>query len=207
MADISDHFPCLLSLQLEMSPNKESPLYKFTGSINDEKFFAMNNELPYKDWTHLLDYDVDDSYANLSEEITTVLNKHAALVLKRIQPRDICKERWVTKALLKSSKKLKRYYCASLNLSKDDEKYRKYIRYQNAFNVVKRYVHESYCKQRLVDHNANAHKLWQVLKELINKSHDKTNLVDKIMAMVYYCKISLKYVMPLISISVVLEMN
>ena len=86
------------------------------------------------------------------------------------------------KAVLKSSKKLKRYYCASLNLSKDDEKYRKYIRYRNAFNVVKRYAHESYYKQRLVDHNTNAHKLWQVLKELINKSHDKTNLIEKIMA-------------------------
>ena len=82
MDDISDHFPCLLSLQLKMSPNKESPLYKFTRSINDEKIFAMNNELLYKDWTHLLDYDVDDSYAKLSEEITTVLNKHAPLMLK-----------------------------------------------------------------------------------------------------------------------------
>ena len=120
--DISDHFPCLLSLQLKMSPNKEAPLYKITRSINDEKMFAMNNKLLYKDWTHVQNYDVDDSYANLSEEITTVLNKHAPLVLKRIQPRDICKERWMTKALIKSSKKLKRYYCASLNLSKDDEK-------------------------------------------------------------------------------------
>ena len=105
-----------------MSPNKESPLYKVTRSINDEKIFAMNNELLYKDWTHLLDYDIDDSYAKLSEVIATVLNKHAPLVLKRIQPRDICRERWMTKALLKSSKKLKRYYCASLNLSRDDEK-------------------------------------------------------------------------------------
>ena len=104
-----------------MSPNKESPLYKFTRSINDEKVFAMSNELVYKDWTHLLDYAVDDSYAKFSEEITTVLSKHASLVVKRIQPRDICKERWMTKALLKSSKKLKTYYCASLNLSKDDE--------------------------------------------------------------------------------------
>ena len=76
----------------------------------------MNDELLYKDQSHLLDYDV-------------VLNKHAPLVLKRIQPRDICKERWMTKALLKYSKKLKRYYYASLNLSKDDEKYRNYIRY------------------------------------------------------------------------------
>ena len=127
--DISDHFSCLLSLQLKMSPNKESPLYKFTRSINDEKTFAMDNELLYKDWTHLLDYDIDDSYAKLSEEITIVLNKDLPLVLKRIQPRDICRKRWMTKALLKSSKKLKRYYCASLSLSKDDEKYRKYIRY------------------------------------------------------------------------------
>ena len=109
--DISDHFPCLLSLQLKMSPNKVSPLYKFTRSIHDKKVFAMNNELLYKDWTHLLDYDVDDSYAKLSEEITTVLNKHAPLVLKRIQPRDICKERWITKALLKSSKKLEMLLC------------------------------------------------------------------------------------------------
>ena len=108
--DISDHFPCLLSLQLKMSPNKESPLYKFTSSINDEKIFVMNNELLYKDWTHLLGYEVDDSYVKLSEEITIVLNKHGPLVLKRIQPRDICKEKWMTKALLKSSKKLKRYY-------------------------------------------------------------------------------------------------
>ena len=28
--------------------------------------------------------------------------------------------------------------------------------------------------------NTNAHKLWQVLQELINKSHDETNLIDKI---------------------------
>ena len=129
MDDISDHFPCLLSLQLKMSPSKESPLYKFTRSINDEKIFAMNNQLLYKDWTHLPAYDVDDSYVKLSEEITTALNRHAPLVLKRKQPRYICTERWMTKALLKSSKKLKRYYCASLNLSKDDEKYRKSIRY------------------------------------------------------------------------------
>ena len=67
-------------------------------------------------------------------------------------------------------------------MSKDDEKYRKYMRYQNAFNVVKRYPCESYYKQRLVDHNTNACKLWQVLKQLINKSHDKINLIDRIMA-------------------------
>ena len=89
--DISDHFPCLLSLQLKMLPNKESLLYKFTRSINDEKILAINNELLYKDWTYLLEYDVYDSYAKLSKEITTVWNKHAPLVLKRIQPRDICK--------------------------------------------------------------------------------------------------------------------
>ena len=87
----------------------------------------------------------------------------------------------MTKALLRSSKKLKRYYCASLNLSKDDDKYRKNIRYQNVFNVVKRYAHESYYKHWLVDHSTYAHKPWQVLKELINKSHDKINVVDKIM--------------------------
>ena len=76
------------------------------------------------------------------------------------------------------------------------------------FNVVKGYAHESYYKQRLVDHNTNACKLWQVLKQLINKSHDKTNLIDKIMANeVHYCKINLKYVMPLISISVAFGMK
>ena len=80
----------------------------------------MNNELSYKDWKHLLDYDIDDSYTKC-EEITTVLNKHAPLVLKRTQPLCICREWWTTKALLKSSKKLKWYYCASLNLSKDDK--------------------------------------------------------------------------------------
>ena len=68
-------------------------MYKFTRSINDEKIFVMNSELLYKDWTHLLDYDVDDSYAKLSEGITTVLNKHVPLILKSLQPRDICKER------------------------------------------------------------------------------------------------------------------
>ena len=94
-------------------------------SINDDKIFAMTNELLYRDWTHLPGCDIDDSYPKLSEEITTVLNKHKPLVLKRIQLRVICRERWMTKALLKSSKKLKKYYCASLNLSKDNEKYRK----------------------------------------------------------------------------------
>ena len=47
------------------------------------KIFAMNNELLYKDWTHLLDYDIDDSYAKLSEEITTVLNIHAPIVREK----------------------------------------------------------------------------------------------------------------------------
>ena len=82
--DISGHYLCLLSLLLKMSPNKESPLYKFTKFINDEKIVARNNELLYKDWKHLLDYDIDDSYAKINEEIRRLLNKHAPLVLKRI---------------------------------------------------------------------------------------------------------------------------
>ena len=35
----------------------------------------MNSELLYKDWTHLLDYDIEDSYAKSCEEITTVLKQ------------------------------------------------------------------------------------------------------------------------------------
>ena len=71
--DISDYFPCILSICFNQQIRKEEPLYVLKCRLNDNAIFSIN-KLLHENWKSILQYDVNTAYDVLLSKINNSLN-------------------------------------------------------------------------------------------------------------------------------------
>ena len=91
----------------------------------------------------------DDAYSFLLDNIVGATNIFAPLKLKNVSNKCLKREAWITKGLIKSSRKREKLYKRCCKLPRDDPLYQKYILYRNKYNCVKLAAKQRYYRDVL----------------------------------------------------------
>ena len=68
LSDISDHFPCLFNLEQSRLKTTKPKIIE-SRKLDDEKYFRLNHELLYKDWSQLEHLEVNDDHMNFHKTL------------------------------------------------------------------------------------------------------------------------------------------
>ena len=107
ISDMSDNFPCLLSVETNKKEKKKRKFKLHQKQLNDKCLFQINNILLHGDWTNLYEKSVDDSCTTLIRKIYKTTDKVAPLKEIVITPKKQLHKKLICKSLSSSSKKCK----------------------------------------------------------------------------------------------------
>ncbi len=176
--DISDHFPILLINNLP-KPIPQCTSLKFTKrNITQATLDNMKDVLGGKDWTFMGNLSVEDCFDTLNSTVVKILDDLAPEKEVCIPAKHIIREPWMSKGLIKSSRKKIKLYRKSINCHRNHPASLKYRLYRNAYNKLKHTVKREYYQQELNKYKNDVRKTWILYRKLIGKLQDKTAVTD-----------------------------
>lgn len=187
---LSDHLPCLALVSCHVKRTKECK-YIITRKINDTKVNQMNEILNNHDWTPLQYYDANHGFNAYYEVVKSTIDSVAPEREIRISPKHVINNDYMTPGLLKSSLKCDKLYKRSIGQNKTSDVYKKYIKYRNTYNKLKRLSKFKYYNDRINTFRNNSKKLWNIINTIIGKQRNKSGLPD------YICTEGVKMYNPL----------
>ena len=99
--------------------------------------------------------------------------------MEKIPAKRVIGQPWLSKGLLKCSKKqLLLYKTALSSKSKIDQE--RYKHYRNVLKWAKRASHETYYVKRCYELKSNTKKLWSMINNITGKLNDKTCVISEI---------------------------
>ncbi|MBY0580085.1 MAG: hypothetical protein K2P53_00155, partial [Rickettsiales bacterium] len=181
--ELSDHFATFLITKNITTNYKPSKTIIYKRQINKNSIQQFQDLLKYKiDWDLIL----QSSEANNAYEL--FLNCFCNQYEKAFPEKKIVINTksllcpWMSKGLLKSSKKKKKLYEKFLK-NKTYKNETNYKHYKNIFEKIKKNSKKLYYSKLLERTNGNTKKTWKVIKEIIGntKSYEKNNLPKKLL--------------------------
>jgi hypothetical protein len=177
-ANISDHFPVFLLSESEIftQQNKKTVITK--RNITDESTFKFKTLLSETDWD--LVYQSTDASTAYDVFIKTFSDLYETVFPKYVveMKRKTIQNPWMTKGLLKSSKRKQRLYEKFLKKRtfKNEEKYKKF---KNLYETVRSRSKKLHYSHLISKYEGNIKKTWDIMKEIIGKSKTKGNNLPK----------------------------
>ena len=177
VSQISDHLPCLVMLDCE-NKHISGPIEFQSRKLNSAKVDKIVSDLETIDWNILENLNPNEGYNKFQEILTTVLDKYAPIKTVVIPVKYQIREPWMTPGLLKSSIECDKKYKEVIGLPHDSPEFLEYKRYRNLYNQMKRYTKINHYKSKVNEYINDSYKLWSTLKEIINKTKNKSDLSD-----------------------------
>ncbi len=178
--DISDHLPIYLELDSKRDQIKLEPELILTRKLNEANIYKIKEDLAKIKWNELLNsMETNKAHVKFISELTKTIDKHAPEQPLKINKRTI-KEKWMTPALIKLANKKNRLYKKAINKSLNDPLRKKYVDKRNEFNKLKRSAKAIYYKDLLEKNTGNLKRTWQIMRESMNKTNDKSTIVKTI---------------------------
>ena len=174
LCDTSDHFPCVI----ELNDRKTTPLQSktITGRlINDENTSRVINYLNNFNWDNLNMFTVDEAFNTFMMVLNNGLDLFMPIKTKVIKPKNVIREPWVSKGLLRSVRKCKKLFKTSMISNQKVDKI-KYTEYRNQLNKIKRTARHTYYDKFFTENAFNLKKSWKVLNKLIGRTNDKSGI-------------------------------
>ena len=176
--DISDHFPLLLKTTNNLLHIRK-PKEVTTRNINPERCNEINQIIGNQDWNTLLkDKDTNDAFNTFHGILQSTLDTICPIHTIKLSKNNIRREPWLTKGLLRCTKKQKLLYHKQLHKSSTEIDRIKYINYRNTLQQLLRRTKENYYRQKCTEFKHNTNKLWKMVNRIISKENDKTNCID-----------------------------
>ena len=175
--DISDHLPCLLSIE-KLNPDTNSFNMVLSRKLTDTKM-TIKQDLVAIDWATLLSAKTCQSNYNLFEQtLSNILDKHAPILVKT-QSEKGKTEPWITKGLRKCRINLKKLYREFL-VKCDDTNDARYKTYKYALRNIIHRAKMRYYNDKCVKVKGNMKNLWFIINKAIGKHSDKSTIIDQL---------------------------
>ena len=172
---MSDHYPCLLSLELREQKKKQINIYLEKQKITNDAMLQIQQYLLFYDWSFLHECGVDEGFSYLDKTIQGALDQYAPKRMVKICSDDKFHEPWLTVSMMKCNKK-SRKLCNKARQTGSDADHSKYKNYRNALNKIKMYEKKMHYKALFDKIGKNSKLLWNVINGLLRKSHDKSGI-------------------------------
>lgn len=173
--DISDHLPIFMFSE-NCQSTKNEPLIFEHRQLNNITYKQISNALENIDWSSLSSSNAEDSYTKIIDNINSTIEHFAPKKLIKIPAKHVMREPWITRGILRSSKKLDRLYKIQLGKEKLTHEHIKYINYRTQFTKIKRKQKDIYYSNLFHQCKSNIKKTWNTLNEVLNRSNDKTSI-------------------------------
>ena len=121
-------------------------------------------------WNYLDDININDACDELTEKIKDTLDLYAPLKTIKIPHKNIIRDPWMTKGLIKSSNNCSKLYRKSIKQSKTDGTYKTYIKYRNLYNQIKRVAKQTYYAQQLAKYQHDIRQTWKIINNTMGKT-------------------------------------
>ena len=157
--------------------------------MNETNMKEINKLLSTTDWSTLNSKDVNIAFTELQERIDNCMNAITPLKTIIIPKHKVLHEPWVTKGLSKSMNKCTPLYKKSLKADASSITEIRYKNYRNCLTKIKQKARiDYYTNKARIDYytnrcyalKSNMKKLWQLINNIINKSNDKTSVIEYI---------------------------
>ena len=173
VSDISDHFPCLVSIAKFKHQNRNPLIFK-TRKVTQESIDEMYVRLNAVNWERLDVLNANDGYDYIVSNVEKILDDVSPEKTIVIPFCKIIREPWMTEGLMKSSAEKDKLYRKCAGLDKNHDKYKKFIIYRNKFNSLKRTARQRYYSAKIQEFRNNSQRLWKILNSMIGKHNDKS---------------------------------
>ena len=148
-------------------------------NINRDSIDSFKNLLNEANWELLKDCkEANSAFELFNKFFLNAYEKSFPKIEKRIKKK-VIENPWMTKGLLKSSKKKQRLYEKFLK-SKTIKNEQKYKTYKNLFEKLKKSAKKNYYSEQLIKFHGNAKRTWDILKEVTGKSKNSNDFPNYI---------------------------
>ena len=176
--DISDHFPCMVSLCSKKYCTTEDDILICKRKLNSTVYHKINQDLLFADWTNLVELNVDESYNLLIDRISRSIEKHAKEKCIKVSKKSSFTEPLLSVPLLKMGSKCNKLFRKSIGKQPDSAEVNAYKNYQRSLVTLKRHERYQFYKKLFEKIGTNSKNLWSVLNGLISKSRNKHTITS-----------------------------
>ena len=165
-AYISDHFPIFLISNNLMLDSRHESIHILKREINDKSIAYFKTLVSIVDWKNVLNENSPNNAYNKFLRIFLGLYNEAFPKQKIKIKQKIFNSPWMTKGLVKSSKKKQRLY-ENLLKNTNPEQELNYKQYETLFESLKKKSNKNYYPDLIDSYNYNIKKTCDVMKEII----------------------------------------
>ena len=177
--NISDHLPCYALLH-DIYPTKKEDTYITTRDLREVNLTALKNKLNEGVLLPNPTHGVDEQFNHFHETLEYYIESFIPIVSRKINPKDIRREKWVCPGLLRSIKKCKRMYKKHITNKNNIKLFDKYKHYNQTLQKTKRYAKKAHYLDQCRQHKSNSKKLWQTINHVIRKTNNKSEVIEKL---------------------------
>ncbi|XP_065675902.1 uncharacterized protein LOC136092111 [Hydra vulgaris] len=176
--DLTDHFPVFLIIISATLENKIKTKTVYIRKINNESIATFRDLLHEVNWELLTDCnDVNDGYNFFIRMFTRQYEKAFPKIKKIVNSKNLLSP-WMTRGLIKSSKRKQKLYQKFLK-KKNYKNETKYKKYKKSFEKLKKQSKKNYYSSLLNKTFGNARKTWNVIKEITGVGIVKSDNLPK----------------------------
>ena len=175
--DISDHFPVFLIAKNENLINKTETKIISKREINNKAIENFKELLKKVDWTPIYVSDVNKAYGEFITTVSYLYDTAFPLMKIKIKSKNLLSP-WMTKGLIKSSKRKKRLYEKFLK-KRTIENENSYKSFKKLFESIKIKSKKNHYANLLNKYQNDIKKTWQVIKEVIGNNKNSINELPK----------------------------
>ena len=178
VTDLSDHFPCILTVtDFNQSNTNQTKIIK--RKLNKKNLDKIKNDIGNIDWEmELNNLDTNKSFENLHNKLKEIIDLHAPERLTYLKEKRINKP-WISKNLANCIRKSKILFKKSLMNPGTNSHYKDYSKVlKRSTRIAKLNYYKSLCK----DFKSNTKKLWAMVNNQIKKTDNKTSIITKLLS-------------------------
>ena len=169
LEDISDHFPCLISIK-NFVPDRKTIGHILKRRLDKNATDLIKHDITRINWSSTLcNLTCDESLNEFHDNLMRILDIHApeCSVHKKSK---ISVQPWVNKGIKRCLHKQKRLYSQWLAERSNAVLHEKYLAYKSCLQKLLRNVKKDYYSQLCMKHMTNSKKLWGIINSY-NKAY------------------------------------
>ena len=173
VTDISDHLPCLLTIN-NHSLFEKPPTKITTRGLNENKVNTIKNKLNDVNWAELLQStDINYQYDTFQHILTSTIDEVAPYYTKIIPSNKVIRDPWLSAGLLKCIRKQQSLYKKTIRKPSTEQEHVQYKTYRNKLKQILRRAKEDYYRNKCVEFKRNTSRLWEMIHRLTCKQMTK----------------------------------
>ena len=173
--DLSDHLPILVILKDLNKCTIGNTLIR-SRNLNPANLEKIINDIGNHDWQNLLrNANANQGFNIFHNILCSTIDKHAPEVVKRINPKKIIRNPWITSGIMRSLTKQRQMFKAHL---KGDVSTFNYRNYRNNLQKIIRLSKCKYLHDKCNEYRRDSRKLWRLINDMIRKTRNKKTMIE-----------------------------